>query len=336
MSTVPFGQRLQAALVRRARVILVVCALAAVVGWTGTWHWLAELPVHFLYQYWLAGLIAMAVFYWARQQAWLGAALVFTGLLTFVVEPLGNLSHDITTSYRLPQLHVMQFNAAGGPDPVMAHLAASDRLPDLVVLLEATPAFAPGMEQLKERFPYQSAHLREGPFGLAVLSRFPFLDEAVLAPAGPEFPALRFTIWPKNWPRTLQFFAVHPPPPLGDRLATARNRYMVRLASLAASQSDHVIVIGDFNMTPWSPWHRRFTAVSGLRLCESSQGHVSTWPAATARWSDWFGIPIDGCLHGRDIEVAARYAGPSLGSDHLPVMTSLVPAATGGGRSITH
>jgi endonuclease/exonuclease/phosphatase (EEP) superfamily protein YafD len=87
-----------------------------------------------------------------------------------------------------------------------------------------------------------------------------------------------------------------------------------------------VIVAGDFNQTPWTPWHRAFRERSGL-----VDAAGTSWPEATRRpfgglpWS-LLATPIDRVLVRPGIGVTGFHVGPQFGSDHNPVTADLVMA----------
>ena len=85
------------------------------------------------------------------------------------------------------------------------------------------------------------------------------------------------------------------------------------LAAFMASQPADLVLVGDFNSTPWNPVQPAFRAATGL----DNRGHVLfSWPS----WA-WpiFRIPIDQVFVRGRLEVTQARLGPNVGSDHLPV-----------------
>lgn len=77
-----------------------------------------------------------------------------------------------------------------------------------------------------------------------------------------------------------------------------------------------VIILGDFNSTPWSQGFRTFQRQSGLSLAQQGWGLKPTWPT----WLPPFlQIPIDCCLHSLSLTTVGYQVGPHLGSDHRPI-----------------
>ena len=82
--------------------------------------------------------------------------------------------------------------------------------------------------------------------------------------------------------------------------------------------NEEALVIGDFNITPWSKPFREMLKGDGLgqgklRDTREGRGFFATWPSGLG----WLGIPIDHALVTQGIEVHRRGAGlPLRESDH--------------------
>ena len=81
-----------------------------------------------------------------------------------------------------------------------------------------------------------------------------------------------------------------------------------------------VVVIGDWNDTPWSHSYRKFLGASGLVDSLKGRGLQNSW---SADWPSFLRIPIDQAWHSRSLRTVDRYLGPHLGSDHLPLRVDL-------------
>jgi endonuclease/exonuclease/phosphatase (EEP) superfamily protein YafD len=80
-----------------------------------------------------------------------------------------------------------------------------------------------------------------------------------------------------------------------------------------------VIVVGDFNTTPWSPCFQDLLAAAGLRNATLGHGYIGTWPT-------WFWpalIPIDHVLLKGPLAATTVGRGPAIGSDHYPIIADL-------------
>ena len=81
-----------------------------------------------------------------------------------------------------------------------------------------------------------------------------------------------------------------------------------------------VVVMGDFNTTPWSDRFRKFLQDSDLRNSLRGFGLQPTWHAALP---SPLMIAIDHCLHSQSITTINRASGSNIGSDHLPLFVEL-------------
>lgn len=182
---------------------------------------------------------------------------------------------------------------------------------DVAVVLEVAPAHVRELEAMAD-YPHRRVVPDDGAFGIAVLSRHPLAEIKVIEAAG--IPRIEAVV---HLPRgRIRLTALHPMPPLTTEDHFARNRLLRALAAAGAASGEPSILAGDLNATPWS------SAFAGLsdRGLRRATGLAATWPAAAA---GLMGIPIDHVLVTRQWRVVASRTGPDLGSDHLPVLSTL-------------
>ncbi len=74
-------------------------------------------------------------------------------------------------------------------------------------------------------------------------------------------------------------------------------------------------MIGDLNLTPFSPFFKELLERSGLADARKPLGLHVTWP--TMSLPVW--IPIDHCLAGTGLRIGEVRRGRDLGSDHYPL-----------------
>jgi endonuclease/exonuclease/phosphatase (EEP) superfamily protein YafD len=300
-------------------------------GGLGRWWWVAELCSHFRPHYALVlGLTGAALLFWRRWRS--SAFLLLTGLIAalpvLALYREGDGAPPGVPTVRLLSANVLTSNRDTGR--LLAQIKAED--PGLLVLLEINERWRSELTSLEATYPHRLLKPREDNFGIAVFSRLPGTALELEQLGETRLPSIVATFEWQGEPMTL--IATHPLPPLGSSGARRRNRQLEAIAERAAATAGAVIVIGDLNITPWSPHFRDLLQQGELRNSAQGHGPQPTWPAG----SRLMRIPIDHCLHSAELVTVDRRVGSDIGSDHLPIVVDLAlrgeppPAAEGGPR----
>jgi endonuclease/exonuclease/phosphatase (EEP) superfamily protein YafD len=204
------------------------------------------------------------------------------------------------------------------PEKVLEFVRAADA--DLVVLVDARQKrWQPVLTALAALYPYEvSQGGRERP-PVILFSRHPVLDAQVVRPPGGRRPYLVAELAVGG--ATLVVAGVHPssPSPTEPGDTRRRNSELDHIAAVAGEAERPVIVAGDFNTTPWSPYFQDLLAAAGLRNAAEGHGYIGTWPAPF--WPAL--IPIDHVLLKGPLAATAVWRGPAIGSDHYPIIADL-------------
>lgn len=295
---------------------LLVC-LATLISFAGRFWWGFELATHFRVQYTLAlggsTLILLAL----RQWSWSALFGVFALLnLVFFLPTFQEEASATPAAGNSPTLRALLVNVnAENRDFARLQGLIAAAQPDLIVLLEATPWLLDQLRVLSQRYPHQVAEPSADPFGIALFSRHPFIQSQivrfgdVLSP-----PAIMATL--AAGPRPFTLIGVHPWPPVSADLAEGRNAQLRALATRVRQSQHPLLVLGDLNLSPWSPWFSQLLADAGLRDSRRGRGLQPSWPVGW--WPLW--IPIDHALFSAGIQIQQRAIGPTIGSDHYPVI----------------
>jgi endonuclease/exonuclease/phosphatase (EEP) superfamily protein YafD len=95
---------------------------------------------------------------------------------------------------------------------------------------------------------------------------------------------------------------------------------MVEMADFVNQSKHPAIVMGDLNMSMWSPYFRQFIQATGMKSSRQGFGVQPSWPAD----SPLLQIPIDHCLVSKDdILLIHNRIGKDIGSDHYPLIADL-------------
>jgi endonuclease/exonuclease/phosphatase (EEP) superfamily protein YafD len=292
--------------------------------------WAAELALHFRVQY-LAIALATGVLCALRKRwfttacaigislvnAWPSAPYLWT-MSAGLAAPLNAAEHREGNLLVLA-LNLFYRNREHG----RVRELLKSRSPDVLVLTELTSSWARELQTVTGTYPYSIAVSRESPWGMGVYSRYP-LDEARVMDLG-ALGSVNVTALLHTPTRLVRLFAVHLASPTSPAATDLRNLQLRDLAEILTDGGSGIsgsvprIVVGDLNVTPFSPRFSLLLRRTGLADARLGHGWQATWPADFAPLR----IPIDHCLVEPGIDVREFTTGPAVGSDHLPIEVRL-------------
>jgi endonuclease/exonuclease/phosphatase (EEP) superfamily protein YafD len=186
----------------------------------------------------------------------------------------------------------------------------SEAQPDIAVFLEVNDVWGRQLEKLRPQLPYSFRSERADAFGIALLSRFPFVEVKKLDDPDFQTPVLSAEMNING--QSVRVIAAHPLPPGSANLARRRNRQLQALARYIHSRQSPAILMGDLNTCGWSNSGRNFLTTSGLKEARQGFGILATWPSFIRP----FGIPIDHILHSTAFQTLTIETLSLPGSDH--------------------
>ncbi len=300
----------------------------SVVSWCASWYLFAEMLTHFIRQLtigWCYLCIATLV---VRNYKLLVVSVLMMGIFAVQIAPF-YVQKSVTNAHdkqRVP-LSMMHYNVQGNNPNQQGIVRWIEQLqPDVVLLQETSHAWQKWVERLKVIYPHQlTNYMSDSFFGAVLLSKYP-LKNAKIEEMGEKWNYYFSAGVRIDATHEVQLYAIHTHPPFGEKGAAIRNRQLQHLVQhLAQVMSDnHVntrIVMGDLNITPYSPYFKEFLSQTGLQNSMLGYGIQNTWPTDLPLWL--MGIAIDHVLVSSNIEVNARKLGEDLGSDHLPVLVKI-------------
>jgi endonuclease/exonuclease/phosphatase (EEP) superfamily protein YafD len=294
-----------------------VC-LVTLAGFLGRFWWVLDLFSHFRLQYLLLLAAATAFFILGERYPQALASGLFACLNLISIVPLFFTKGSPKSSeganprgtYRVLLANVLKVNHAFG---TVRHLIRSQE-PDFIILIEVNKTWIDQLKPALAEYPFKQMPLREDNYGMALFSRFPMSSSEVRHFGTARVPSIIATFLLQGRPLTI--LATHPPPPKTKRQSELRNAQMTRVAEFIRSQPGEVLLVGDLNMTSWSPHFRDLIRMSGLRDSRHGFGLQKTWPTDRRLLM----IPIDHILVSAGVIVQSRRTGQFTGSDHLPVI----------------
>lgn len=304
-----------AALLRLATGAAVVLIAANVAAFgAGRWY-AAELLSHFRPQYLAGGLVLAATLWLLQRRAVAAACLAVAALNGWLVAPYLSPSSALASEPDLVIAHLNVHGANRQAGRVLDFLAAADA--DIVVVQEVGEFWAGALAALDSDYPTRRIVARHDNFGIALYSRLPGTRLDTVAPGATGPPALLARFRHRGRPVTL--LAMHPTPPVSPAMAATRDRQLAAAAELLRGESSFRLIVGDLNLTPWSPPFRRLLRGAGLADPRAGSGIHATWPALLGP----FGIPIDHCLADRRLRGTHIRTGPYVGSDHRGIVCAV-------------
>jgi endonuclease/exonuclease/phosphatase (EEP) superfamily protein YafD len=298
---------------------LLLIAVASVGAYFGEWLMVFDFASQLRLQYVVGAIVGLAFTIGKREWRWsaiavLGIALNIWPIVSWYV-PNGQA---ISQGRRLK---LVQYNLLYPND---RHQNLIDFLreeqPDIVALQEMTPEWMAGLTPLSAQFEESRFAPRNDGMGVGIYSRLKFEQAETIALGSDQRPNLLVKF---RWEdRPVSLLVTHPPNPFGPNRFAWRNEQLVLTASLLNSLPTPKILIGDLNITMWSPYYQRLMRDTQLVNTRAGQGLLPTWPTDVV--APFLMIPIDHCLISPDIQVAAIRTGRNLGSDHLPLVIELV------------
>jgi len=187
--------------------------------------------------------------------------------------------------------------------------------PDVLVVQELTPHAESVLAQLDKAFPQHRKFPADGAYGIGLWSRL-MLESSTTFALG-RVPAIEARLRGPTGAFTV--FGVHLRAPTSERRALARNQELRELAARSAAVSEPLVVAGDFNVTPYSPYFLDWLEASGLTDSRRGRTLSTSWPATMPL----FGIPIDHVAVNDGFTVVSHRKLPDFGSDHYGVVVEL-------------
>ena len=268
---------------------------AAGLGWAAWW---LDLPNHLLPMTVLLAALTAVLAGVGRRAWWAAGFLVLTvGHGARWCGSRGTNEPCTTEARRVLVANVLASNLQR--EPLWELVERED--PDVIGLLEVTPAWLPALERIRRSHPHHVEVPRVDAFGMALYSRIPFQREQLVALDAPV-PSLRavFDAW--------DLWLTHPVPPVSVTGARARDAQLAILSE--ELDQPRTVVAGDLNCTPWA-W---------CYPANARRWVGGTWPSGVP---GVLRLPIDHVLTSSDVTVRSRRVGPGIGSDHRPVIVDL-------------
>jgi len=288
----------------------------------GKYSWIADLMSSFRVQLAMGGAIVLLILA-VRRSTRVAAAGVLLALCANLLplSPYWSPQNARASDHKAGQYRLMTLNL----HHVHADLDALVKVlekerPSFLVLTEFTFRSREVLDKIGPHFKYSQITPNIGSFGIMLFSQEPIRSVDITTVKNTKSPIVTAEICPSEMPEQSCFrmIALHAPRP--EPWSSKRDAVIRQASNEAAQDSDGaVLVVGDLNLTPWSPVFSRLLETGNLSDSAFSQGLKSTWLSRFPL----FGLMIDHILYGRAFTVTAYRVGPDVGSDHYPLIADV-------------
>ena len=280
--------------------------------------WTLELTTHFRVQY-LAATAAVLVLSALRRKWGICAVLVAAGAVSAAPVlpylPIGPAA-PAAVAAGAPPLKVLTVNVSFGQfSPRRLLEIVREAGPDVLIVQELTPHAETVLADFDTVFPYHRKFPAEGPYGIGVWSRLELESGETFALG--RLPAIEAHV--RGPTGVFTVIGVHLSAPTSPRRAAARKQELIELAARSAAVTGPLVVAGDFNVTPYSPYFVQWLADSGLTDSRRGRTLSVSWPTT----SPWLGVPIDHVAVNTGFDILSHRRLPNFDSDHYGVLVEL-------------
>ncbi len=251
---------------------------------------------------------------WFTTAAVLSVWPVATGLFYYSA-PVEPVVYNHSALVSITSINLLSSNQQY--ETVLDHLQHLDS--DLIAVLELTSTWD---QRIRERLAATHPHCitspsSDGNFGIGVYSRLDW-SFADIVYFDSDQPSIEVEL--KDQP--FRLIATHPIPPISQQNFERRNLQLWSISQAVNDSPLPTAVVGDLNLTPWSPVFHRFAANSHLKRVGRRECFVPTWYAKRDVWP--LGLSLDHILITSSLQPCEFQIGPAIGSDHRSVTAMLL------------
>jgi endonuclease/exonuclease/phosphatase (EEP) superfamily protein YafD len=278
--------------------------------------WPCVLFEHFRVQYAAGGLIVVGCTAAFRMRGYFDVAALATLVqLIWIAPDLCGSPQPIPSDGAPIRVLVLNVHTeSSGFDRVRRLI--EDVRPDVIGLVEVNQRWLDAIAPAVAGYTGRLEQPRDDNFGVALYARQPLTGS--IEQLGSPLPSVVASVTVDG--AVLGALLIHPLPPIGASAVVAQRDGFDAVADRARRMAGPVLIMGDFNATPWSRAFRRLLARSGLCDSRAGFGIEASFPAT----STIVQIPIDHVLASCAIGVRDRHIERDIGSDHLPIVIDLV------------
>ena len=310
--------------------ILSCVTILTIFGFFGQLWWVFDLVSHFRIQYF--SVLVVLVIFFVKAKRWKSTVVgAIFGVANFMlISPYIGTIIPVTKEGQ-SQIRILSMNLNhNNSSYTKAKLIIRKTQPSVLVLQELDNSWENGLGETLAQFPYSEKFPVKMFYGvdfpipnflipkeklfIGLFSHLPF--ERITVHRNDGFPISHIRGRFKFKENIFTLFGVHLASPVGKYRTDTRNKQLASLAEEIQNNNQPTVVVGDFNITPWSSYFEEFVQKTRLRDARKGIGVYPTWLAQFPPLA----IPIDHGLTSNGIKVGSFSLGNSFDSDHLPII----------------
>lgn len=318
-----FPDKFNKFLTKRVIILFIVFFIINIMASLPVLNHFSEIVSHFKLHYFYTGIIFAAVFIYLS----VFNKKFITGVLISLLLIILNFS-DIAPYFMQPKIK---------PDGNTIKLALYNVLtrnihynllldeikkenPDIIILQEVDDNWLNAVSEIKQNYPFFIEHERDDNFGIAMYSKFPYKDARIEEWSEYNLPVAAAKIIKDN--KEIQIYAVHTLPPLKKDYFLIRNEMFKQINQIIKSNSENLIIAGDFNSTSFSYAYKKYIKSTKINDAQTLTGNIRE-----GSWNTYhfpiLRITVEHVLSTKDITPVSYKQGNFFGSDHFPVFVEL-------------
>ncbi|HEY9667720.1 MAG TPA: endonuclease/exonuclease/phosphatase family protein [Coleofasciculaceae cyanobacterium] len=299
-------------------------SLVRYVGWTMK----LELLSHFQLQYLGITILLFGLILLTRPKYWVFVSFFCLGITLIAIIPWYIPQTNVGGESGKP-LHVFLLNVhQRNKNYAKAISLVREENPDVAVFDEVNEGWIEQLNTLKDILPYSVEQVNPSSLGITIYSKLPLKNVAVDFFGTTDSPTILSDLSING--SVISLIAAHPLPPFKAAFFKSRNKQLEEMGKYVQQMKYPALIVGDLNITMWSPYYKKFIRQTELRNARQGFGILPSWPANSSvsrvpgTIAPLVSIPIDHYLMSPEIEVSKIRIGQNVGSDHLPVIADLV------------
>lgn len=299
-------------------------SLVRYVGWTRR----LELLSHFQVQYLGIIVLLFGLILLTRQKFWILIGLFCLAITLIAIFPWyipqAEVGSESENHLRCFLLNVHQKNK----NYAKAISLVREENPEVAVFDEVNEGWIEHLNTLKDILPYSVEQVNPSSLGITIYSKLPLKNVSVDFFGTTQSPTILSDLTIDG--QVVSLIAAHPLPPFKPAFFQSRNKQLEEIAKYVKQIKYPVLMVGDLNITMWSPYYKKFMSQTELSNARQGFGILPSWPANSSvsrvpgTIAPLVSIPIDHYLISPEINVSKIRIGQNVGSDHLPVIADFV------------